>query len=500
LRKTKRILRKGTKEYRSADTVNREGFPAWSKPDSELLYQFLYTNTLEPTFYASQSELVQEGVELLERFDDTEYMAETIVGARNEGFMRTAPIMGLVYLSKKDIGLFKQIFPSVVQTGTDMVQFLDLCRSVRGLGRGIKSTIHAWLREHANQFYAIKYGNELVDAIRLSRPSPNQFGKEQRIIIDYLMDNPEVNPSKLPEKIRAFERLKQTSDEKEILHLIDAGKLDYSVVVGTVKPTPRIWIKLAEQMGTFALLRHLATLERHGVLDELRGYIEERITVDALQKAKIFPFRVYEAYLAVHTQWVKEHLAEVLDQYVQRYDFSYFGRVAVCPDVSASMESRIRRAAYTPATIAGMFAGILYKGVEDALLVPWDTEVRTQLIQPKSAPVISHILAISNANGGGTYMEVPAQYLTEHREKVDVLILITDSEEWGAGWLRAWREYREQVSPEAKAFLIRVDPYNTNPFSPEIAERYNIHQIYGWSDTVIKYIEFTLKLDNQRIQ
>nr|MDO8079544.1 TROVE domain-containing protein [Candidatus Freyarchaeota archaeon] len=493
-RKTKRILKgKPSEEYKSADTRNREGFPAWKKPDKELIYQFLYANTLEPTFYATQMELVQAGIDLLGRFDDPKYLAETIVKARNEGFMRTAPLMALVYLSKRDLSLFKKIFGDVVQTGQDMAQFLDFCRKIRGLGRGVKSTVQNWLKEKTSEFYAIKYGNELVDAVRLSRPAEKEFDEAKQIILNYLMKNPKVSDEQLPTQISAFKRLKRTTEEEEILRLIEEGRLDYSVVVGTIKPTPKIWMKLAEQMGTFALLRHLATFERNDVLKSLTNLIVKRLTVENLEKAKILPFRLYEAYLNINNPFTKQHLADLLDQYVMKYDFSYFGRVVICPDVSGSMILKIRKAAYTPATIAGMFAGILYKALRNAVLIPWDTEVQLNLVHPKNAPVLSHILSISNAKGGGTFMEAPIQYLISLKEIVDVVILITDSEEWGEGWLKAWRTYKEKINPKAKAFLIRIDPYNTNPFSPEIADKLDIYQIYGWNDSVIKYIEFILR-------
>jgi hypothetical protein len=191
--------------------------------------------------------------------------------------------------------------------------------------------------------------------------------------------------------------------------------------------------------------------------------------------------------------FVKEHLATLLDQYVTKYDLSWLGRVAICPDVSGSMTSKIRNAAYTSATIAGMFAGILYKAIPDSIMIPWDNELRLQLVHPKGAPVLSHILSISEAAGGGTYMELPVSYLLQKRIVVDVVIIITDSEEWGKGWLKDWVNYKRYINPKAKAVLIRVDPYRTNPFDPELAGILDILQIYGWNDSVIKFIEFMLR-------
>ncbi|MFX1520134.1 MAG: TROVE domain-containing protein [Promethearchaeota archaeon] len=495
-RKTKRMFAPiPVKEYMTADTFNLEGFPAWEKSDKELIVQFLYTNTLESTFYVNQKQLLSAALELFERFDDAKFLADTIVKARNEGFMRTAPILALAYLSKKDLRLFKKIFDQVIQTGKDLAQFLDIMREIRGLGRGIKKTVHDWLRNKTSEFYAIKYGNQLKDAIRLSRPRPDIFDVTIAKIHDYLIQG---TVAEAFNKIKAFEELKQlgqnaVGNETQIMELIERGKLDYTVVVGALQPTPRIWIKLAEQMGTFALLRHLATFERHGVIGSLTQLITKRLTIENLEKAKILPFRIYEAYLNVSDLFVKEHLATLLDKYVTKYDLSWLGRVAICPDVSGSMTMNIRKAAYTPATIAGMFAGIFYKAIPNAIMIPWNNELQFQLVHPKNAPVLSHILSISEAAGGGTYMELPVKYLLKRRIVVDVVMIITDSEEWGKGWLKDWVDYKRYINPKAKAVLIRVDSYRTNPFDPELAGILDILQIYGWSDSVIKFIEFMLR-------
>ena len=97
-------------------------------------------------------------------------------------------------------------------------------------------------------------------------------------------------------------------------------------------------------------------------------------------------------------------------------------------------------------------------------------------------------------------MSVALQLMTKNGVKRDRFIFITDSEEyggrpgWGCGmsWLDAWKLYRKAVNSKAEAFLIRIDPYNTNPFSDEAARKYGIHQIYGWNDSVVKYMHYIL--------
>jgi len=162
-------------------------------------------------------------------------------------------------------------------------------------------------------------------------------------------------------------------------------------------------------MGIMALLKYLNMMDRVGVWDDpnMHSWLKERFTVDALKKAKIFPFRLYIAYKNVSNQFVSNLLADVLDEYVQKYDWNKWnGSFVIAPDVSGSMVQKVGSSNLTPATIAGMFSGILYKGTPDSQIIPWNTEIHLHKV-PKRDSVISHIKAIETANGGGTYMEVP---------------------------------------------------------------------------------------------
>ena len=85
--------------YASADTMNAEGFAAWTPGDATLLEQFSMTGTLGNSFYANAKDAAKEAVRLLERADAAS-LAAAIVRGRNEGFVRAFPILGLVYLSK----------------------------------------------------------------------------------------------------------------------------------------------------------------------------------------------------------------------------------------------------------------------------------------------------------------------------------------------------------------------------------------------------------------
>ena len=124
-------------------------------------------------------------------------------------------------------------------------------------------------------------------------------------------------------------------------------------------------------------------------------------------------------------------------------------------------------------------------------ILPWDTEVH-DYPDMKNAAVMEHIEKIRQMSCGGTYMEAPVEYMTKNRIMTDYAVFITDSMEFGKGWLAAWKQYK-QLNPPAQAFLLRLDSYNTQPMPDDQAEKYGIHQIFGWNDSVIDYMKFVIE-------
>ncbi|MBR6374199.1 MAG: hypothetical protein IKS20_13555, partial [Victivallales bacterium] len=148
--------------YGAADTVNAENFPAWRQSAKAALDQLAMTGSLGSSFYATREELANDAMSVLNEAD-AEDLAQAIVKGRNEGFIRTFPILGLVMLSKKDTSLFRQVFNQVILTGNDLVDFIDLAHKTRGFGRAIKGAIHDYLKQRVTPYYAMKYRKQLAD-------------------------------------------------------------------------------------------------------------------------------------------------------------------------------------------------------------------------------------------------------------------------------------------------------------------------------------------------
>lgn len=484
-----------------ADTLNCEGFPAWSMDDSARLEQLAMTGTLTPSFYVNTSVQIFDALTLLERADADE-LAKAIVKGRNEGFIRTFPILGLAVLSKKDPEKFKEAFPQIIKTGNDLEDFINIIRHMRGMGRSIKSALHSYLEKNVTPYYAMKYRRQLADAIRLSR-----FAGSDPIYAYILKHYSSVAGTDITKAQKVYELYPEFAARKEFLHFLEnkdyenAARvmLQYRLDVDSLSAyyarfDKTLWEAAAVNAPLMKFLKYLAKFQREGV--ELDGIIREKLSIPALKAAKIFPFRLYSAYKALreNKSLTAEFLQELLDEYTLAYDWSSFNKHSwiIAPDVSGSMKSPIGDSAeLTYSEVSGMFTGFFNKGLDNVKIIPWSSEIHS-CKWAKTAPVAEQMAHLDKMTWGSTYMEVPVEYMIENNIIADWSIFITDTEEYGTGWFACWQQYRK-INPNAKAILLRLDPYNTTPFPPADAEAYGIWQVFGWNTNVIEYIKFIIE-------
>ena len=496
----------------SADTVNAEGAPAWSMRDEDRLVQLAMTGTMGNAFYATAREVAADAVRLLERAEPRA-LARAIVRGRIEGFVRAFPLLGLVHLSLKDPALFRETFPHVVLTGGDLGDFLDLAHKVRGFGRGVKAAVSAWLSEKATPYSAQKYRTQLADAIRVVR-----FRGDDPLYAWILAARSGAKGA-TPERAAAaeaaypalaarrdFVSAVESGDEEAALRLLRTEALDLdSLSNWNDRFTPAMWRAAARRMPAMRFLKSLGKLLREGALEE--EVLREKLTVERLRAAKVFPFRLYAAWAALPEDrtdspasplatagFARAHLAATLDAYARAFDWGAFNRGSwvVAPDVSGSMSSPMggsERLRY--AEVAGMFAGFFAAGLDRATVLPFDTDVKPYGLG-REASVLDHVRAVGRLCCGGTFLEAPLREMLRRNIHADNALFITDSEEWGRGWLGLWKSYR-RTHPAARAFLLRLDPYRTQPFPPDEAEALGIHQIFGWSDAVVDYMRLALE-------
>ncbi|MBD3350294.1 MAG: TROVE domain-containing protein [Candidatus Lokiarchaeota archaeon] len=516
--------------YISADAVNLEDFPCWSKSKKEIFEQLMFTGGFYNIYYMNETEMIRNCIKVVSAYtaDNPVSAAKLAINGRKRGFMRSLPILAVSFLShtqnqqvKKKA--FVDAFRGIIITPRDLIDFIDITRGFRGLGRMIKREINRYiknvLKSRYAEFYAMKYKRHLSIAIKLAHPKSNNP------LVDYILNKVSIDDidNSLYPQLYAFEeyKSKETPDINDYVNLIERFKLEMQTLIGTHKPTERIWEALIPQMSAMQLIKNLASLERHIGGNKLTSIIKNQLSIERLNKGRVLPFRILQAYKMLKYWKLKRILGNIADDYAIQYDWSNLGKVCIAPDISASMGCRIAQRKVIghnkykkirqviPSEIAGIMTGILALGLPDSILLPWDQVAfqlkkrnkdsvylqveRNRKIQKKKRKVRYSVTSIANfifnATGCGTFMEAPIEYLLKDQINVDTCILITDSEEWGLGLLNTWIKYLNFVNKTANLVLIRIDPYPTNPFQPDKASDYNITQIYGWSTRVFRILE-----------
>lgn len=516
--------------YNKADKVNKAGSLAFSRTVEEDTIAVLTTQTLSNTFYVGQKELAQDTVEVLRKMSDKDpmFLAKALIYARNKGLMKLAPTVGLAVLSenKTDQGkaAFSKAFRHVIRIPDDLREFVELIRTGSFGGKkalmGVrKIVVQNWLR-HMSEFHGLKYGSAnsegitLRDVLRLTHPLPKVLDRHkdgeglsydrlrngaQAELFGWLVkgwENIGEEPSPTNALVWAFEKVKRSEDEKEIVSLVKKYRLPWEVVVPAVKKmTKGIWTALMEGMPYMALLRNLNTLERHEVLkdDAVVKNIAKRLSdPEAVAKSRQLPFRFFNAHKAyTGPRPILDALHDALEASFVNMPEIKGMKVVVSPDTSGSMGTAISdKGVATYSDVANIFAAALFKKCEDAEILPFDTEVYPEKGRVTKRATIMSITEKIGGHGGGTDVGAPLKYMTREKIKADVWIGITDAESWaGRGFLSELEDYRKKVNPALKCFLITIAPYRDGLTPVDFPD---VFCTYGWSDSILKYVGLVL--------
>lgn len=498
-----RVASVENKLLKTADTITFEGAKAWSIADKERLMQYAVTGVLGRTFYVSQKKVVDDAIELIKK-SDAKDLANAIVTGRNEGYIRTFPILGLVYLSLKDIVLFKEVFSEVIKTGNDLGDFIDLCHSVRGFGRGVKGAINKWLNANVTPYYALKYRKQLADAIRICRIKNDDciYSYILRNSIDVSDEKNQLALEKYPQ-LRAFNEIPILLKEKrydDVAKNISKYRLDVDSLTAYYDQfDKKIWQSIAEQSPVMRFIKYLNKFQRVGI--DVKNIALKKITVDNLKKAKVFPFRLFIAWKQLQgiDKSVANIVASTMDDYIKQYDWDKFNKYswAICPDVSGSMNGVCgNNGKLSYLDIASMISVFMAKGLKNVDVYPWSSDIKEYKV-PYADSVITQMNYLKSIGGGGTNMSAALEWMIHNDVKKDFCVFVTDTESYktksfysgrGCSWIQAWVSYK-RYNPQAKAIVIRGDCYNNQPMSEDQCLHYDIYQIFGWNDSVISYIQ-----------
>ncbi len=521
----------------TGERLNRAGGATFDRSLEQQTVLVLSASTLSDTYYAGKQEIAAETVETLlaMREQDAEFLAKAIVYARNEGFMQLAPVLGLAILgmgtppgkpiSEKDaarLKAFHAIFPKVIRTPDNLREFVTICRSGK-LGQTFDGAVRAatrrWLT-NLSEHHALKYGSgssegiTLRDILRMAHPKPASDAVAERFRWLVKGWDDEFTPftvSAENKQISAYGLLKNYASQNEsfALELVEKYRLPWEVVVPTMpKMSAKMWTALIPGMGYMALLRHLNTLNRNGVLaGEVLDEVVTRLTdPEAIRKAKVLPFRFYAASKAIED--VKSPTLIAALDYAMSKSLANVpaipGTVAIGSDVSGSMSTAMSdKSSVRYVDICAILSATIAHQNQDAYVLPFNSQVLPFNARPSDS-LFTYAHAMASLCDNGTAVGAPIQWLLERNIGVDVFIGITDNEDWAYGqwryWANSsfggvnpgtrsnfydlWMQYTQR-HPNAKAYLINLAPYRDS-VAPSNAK--NVKQISGWGEDVLRYI------------
>lgn len=515
-------------------SINRDGFPSFLGTIEEDCVQTLLSNTLGHTFYADAKQMLAEASDVHDRMlrKDAKFFSQALVYARQKGFMRTQPIFGLVKLAAVDPALFARVFDDVILTPNDLADFTTILKSQRKGsegGRAVKTAAGKWMIKNLGtsrvldngdtrdgQYWAIKYGAEkdegaysLKDMMQVYHPNVNAGGPRSRprslTLFDYIMGGQKISKKdgkrsmdsidfgEIPQ-IEQFELLKRAQTDAEKVQAIQLGHLPHEVATSFAGTSKDVWNAIVPNMPIFALLRNLATLERHGVLESNKKLIQRMFTDEkTITRSKILPFRFIEASKHVQAGWVQDALRDAVElAFTNVPDLE--GKTAVMLDVSPSMKQGHR--SDDMMRHASIFAVALMKKAQgDGDLICFDAIAFPTTVSMRDSVLTQADRVAQLGANGGTNQTAAIEALG--KKAVDQMIIITDGEQnAGRPFVDALEDYRQRVNKNVKVFIMDVSPYRNQIVPSDAKNRY----IFGWNDQTMQFISMSAKGWGSQVQ
>lgn len=482
-----------TKTLPKTDTVNLAGGKAYAFTDQHELVQMAVTGCFNDTFYASAKDQVSRVLSLAQKVP-VDFLAKTAIYARKKSFMKDMPALLLAILATRDSGLFKRVFPLVVDNEKMLKNFITVLRSGvtgrKSCNYAVKKAVNGWLlSREPNRLFTGDIGStpSLAQVIKLTHPATKE-GSEHDALFKYLLDKEYVFGN-LPSKVREYEAFKKDMS----LPIPDVP----FQALASLNLTKEHWIQIAKNASWQTLRMNLNTFERHGVFKnkDMTGILAKHLKdPERIQNARVFPYQLLTTYLAqkdVPTAMLNA-LSTACDIACQNIP-SIDGAVLLMPDVSGSMSSAVTgtRKGSTSATrcidVAGLVSAAFSRRNIKSTILPFDYKVH-QAIVPAGSSVLETAKILASLGGGGTDCSLPLKYAAEKDMKVDLAIFISDNESWigsrhgATATMEAWKKVKAK-NPGAKLVCIDLTPNGTTQ-----ALGKDVLNIGGFSDSVFEVI------------
>lgn len=477
------------------DSVNRQGYAAYSLADELKLISMLNTVRIEAQAYRSENDVMRDLRDLIERIGlkDPYFVAQAIVYSRCKGEgMRSinhlaaallAPFISGQEYAKRFYGLWnkKEDRGGCIYRPDDMTEIKDVyCALNKGtlsnaMKKGFASSIEA-----LDTYLLAKYKKTVIDIANLVHPDPtkstatvkDENGNEVNVL-NALMNGINV--------VADTWETAQAEAGQEVAKAVREGKLTKEKAAEVLKEAKaENWNSLLSEgkLGILAALRNIrAIMNNSNASDGTVNMLCELVSnPNKLRNGLIMPYQIDTAYEVVRDEiGTGVNQRNILTALLKGYETSIPNLAAALPgktcvllDCSGSMHTgcaikrngkwdRMRNA--TACEKAGLIAATIAKAT-NADIVRFGGRAELTTYDPNKN-VFDLGKQLSNANMGMT--SIAAAFNAIHGRKYDRIILLSDNEANGPSTSRAYKEYIRSVNTSPYVYCIDFAAYGTTP-------------------------------------
>ena len=489
------------------DTVNRQGYAAYSLSDELRLISMLNTVRIEAQAYRTENEVMTELRDLIERIGlkDPYFVAQAIVYSRCKGEgMRAinhlaaallAPFISGQEYAKRFYGLWnkKEDRGGCIYRPDDMSEIKDVYSALNksALSNSMKKGFAASI-EALDAYLLTKYKKTVIDIANLVHPNPtkstatikDEWGNEVNVLnalmngINVVADTWETAQSEAGQEVAKAVREGKLSKEKAAEVLKEAKAENWSSMLAENK------------LGILAALRNIRAImnNSNAKSDTVKMLCNLLSDGNKIRNGLIMPYQIDTAYEIVRNEVnssseQRDILKALLNGYeaaVPNLKAALPGKTCVLLDCSGSMHTRCMTGSrsYINATAcekAGLLAATIAKAT-NADIVRFGSRAEFAQYDPNKN-VFALGNELSNSNMGGTSIAMAFNKI--NGKQYDRIILLSDDEANCGSTPTAYKNYLRSVNVSPYVYCIDLAAYGTTPLKND--GKINYYYGYGYS-------------------
>jgi len=508
---------------------NLAGGYGFKTSDWTALRRWLLTGSMFDAYYQGKDQMTKKNVEVLERVmkEDATKVASEILDASKKGVSFHTPIYALTVLSTGDKSAknaFREAFPQVIRNGSQLYEFLNYTRGLRGFGTLIHKTIKDWFagkdaKELEYQFlkYQSRYDWSGRDVLRMIKPIPQD--DTVKAVFNWIVGGTKKNPlftewPKTLERIRTYEFFKSgKASESDVIDAIGKYRMTWEMMPGNLTQTPKVWEALFHNMPVGATIRNLGNLTDKGVFkkSENLDILEQRFSKDNLKKAYVHPvvfasaLMIYEAGGSMgRSKLTWDPVSRVMDAMESGIDACFDSveptgkHIFFALDVSSSMTGgSVATLWMTPLQVQGVMALASVRTEKNYFVGGFNEDFQ---VLSRFTKNLSYARAVDYHNGpwpgnfGGTDANAAYRYAIKNQIHTDIFVFMTDGESWSGFQHPAegLKEYRSRINRNVKAIYITLVPYGDKITLADPKDKHS-YDIAGFTGQTPKSINLIIK-------